>query len=235
MSLKNWDNKTWLSSKDYISAFNNFLIRHIKLDKNSSILDIGCGRGKILGNITSKLRLIKKPTGIDIEQHKDRDKRIIFYKTDAISFLKRNRKKFDLILLKQTIHFLSLKEIKKLLSLSKNCLNSGGRIAIFTLATSKNEIPTFVKMKKKLNKSLKRDQKILRLINDLYPGGLSKTFSFKVKISRKKYVEMIKNRYISTLLNLSNTEILKGISEIKRNYRKRLNFKDKLICLILKK
>ena len=234
MSLKNWDNKTWLSSKDYINAFNNFLIRQIKLDKNSSILDIGCGRGKILGNITSKLRLIKKPTGIDIEQHKDRDKRIIFNKTDAISFLKRNRKKFDLILLKQTIHFLTLKEIKKLLSLSKNCLNSGGRIAIFTLATSKNEIPTFVKMKKKLNKSLKRDQKILRLINDLYPGGLSKTFSFKVKISRKKYVEMIKNRYISTLLNLSNTEILKGISEINRNYRKRLNFKDKLICLLLK-
>ena len=234
MSLKNWDNKTWLSSKNYINAFNNFLIRQIKLDKNSSILDIGCGRGKILGNITSKLRLIKKPTGIDIEQHKDRDRRIIFNKTDAISFLKRNRKKFDLILLKQTIHFLSLKEIKKLLSLSKNCLNSGGRIAIFTLATSKNEIPTFVKMKKKLNKSLKRDQKILRLINDLYPGGLSKTFSFKVKISRKKYVEMIKNRYISTLLNLSNTEILKGINEINRNYRKRLNFKDKLICLLLK-
>ena len=234
MSLKNWDNKTWLSSKDYINAFNNFLIRQIKLDKNSSILDIGCGRGKILGNITSKLRLIKKPIGIDIEQHKDRDKRIIFNKTDAISYLKRNRKKFDLILLKQTIHFLTLKEIKKLLSLSKNCLNSGGRIAIFTLATSKNEIPTFVKMKKKLNKSLKRDQKILRLINDLYPGGLSKTFSFKVKISRQKYVEMIKNRYISTLLNLSNTEILKGISEINRNYRKRLNFKDKLICLLLK-
>ena len=71
MSLKNWDNKTWLSSNDYINAFNNFLIRQIKLDKNSSILDIGCGRGKILGNITSKLRLIKKPTGIDIEQHKD--------------------------------------------------------------------------------------------------------------------------------------------------------------------
>ena len=233
MSLKNWDNKTWLSSKDYINAFNNFLIRQIKLDKNSSILDIGCGRGKILGNITSKLRLIKKPTGIDIEQHKDRDKRIIFNKTDAISFLKRNRKKFDLILLKQTIHFLSLKEIKKLLSLSKNCLNSGGRIAIFTLATSKNEIPTFVKMKKKLNKSLKRDQKILRLINDLYPGGLSKTFSFKVKISRQKYVEMIKNRYISTLIPLSEKQLLRGIREIRTKYKDKLKFKDKLICIIL--
>ena len=141
MSLKNWDNKTWLSSTSYIKSFNKFLIKETKLNKNSEILDIGCGRGKILGNLTSKLRLIKKPIGIDIEQHKDRDKRIIFNKTDAINYLKKNRKKFDLILLKQTIHFLSLKDIKKLLLLCMNCLNFGGRIAIFTLATSKNEIP----------------------------------------------------------------------------------------------
>ena len=235
MSLKNWDNKTWLSSTSYIKSFNKFLIKETKLNKNSEILDIGCGRAKILGNLTSKLRLIKKPIGIDIERHKDRDKRIIFNKTDAISYLKKNRKKFDLILLKQTIHFLPLRDIKKLLSLCINSLNFGGRIAIFTLATSNNEIPTFAKMKKKLIKSLKRDQKILRFINSLYHGGLSKTFSFKVKISRQKYVEMIKNRYISTLLNLSNAEILKGISEISRKYNKRLNFKDKLICRILKK
>ena len=235
MSLKNWDNKTWLSSTSYINSFNKFLVKETKLNKNSEILDIGCGRGKILGNLTSKLRLAYKPIGIDIEQHKDRDKRIIFNKTDAISYLKKNKRKFDLILLKQTIHFLSLKDIKKLLLLCMNCLNFGGRIAIFTLAKSKNEIPTFLKMKKKLGKSLKRDQKILRYVNGLYPGSVLKTFSFKVKISREKYVEMIKNRYISTLLNLSNAEILKGISEINRNYRQRLYFKDKLICLILKK
>ena len=98
MSLKNWDNKTWLSSTSYIKSFNKFLIKETKLNKNSEILDIGCGRGKILGNLTSKLRLIKKPIGIDIERHKDRDKRIIFNKTDAISYLKKNRKKFDLVL-----------------------------------------------------------------------------------------------------------------------------------------
>ena len=234
MSLKNWDNKTWLSSNSYIKSFNKFLIKETKLNKYSEILDIGCGRGKILGNLTSKLRLVKKPTGIDIEQHKDKDKRIIFNKIDAINYFKKNRKKFDLILLKQTIHFLPLKDINKLLLLCMNCLNSGGRIAIFTLATSKNEIPTFTKMKKKLSKSLKRDQKILRFISGLYPGGLLKTFSFKVNISREKYVEMIKKRYISTLLNLSNTEILKGIGEIRGKYSQRINFKDKLICLLLK-
>jgi len=34
-SLKNWDNKTWLSSKKYITAFNNFILKQKKLNKYS--------------------------------------------------------------------------------------------------------------------------------------------------------------------------------------------------------
>ena len=73
MSLKNWDNKTRLSSPSYIKSFNNFLLKQIKLT-NSQILDIGCGRGKILGSLSSKLSLKRKSIGIDIENHKDRIK-----------------------------------------------------------------------------------------------------------------------------------------------------------------
>ena len=117
--IKNWDNKTWLSSKAYIKSFNNFLIKNLKLNSDSQILDIGCGRGKILGNLSSKLKLKKKPIGIDIVNHKDRDKRIHFSKKNALIFFKTNKKKFDLILIKQTIHLFNINEIKKLLNLSK--------------------------------------------------------------------------------------------------------------------
>ena len=89
MSLKNWDNKTWLSSKKYIQSFNSFLLKQVKLNKNSKILDVGCGRGKILGSLSSRLKLKNKPIGIDIERHLDRDKRINFKKIDAIKYLKR--------------------------------------------------------------------------------------------------------------------------------------------------
>ena len=44
---------------------------------------------------------------------------------------------------------------------------------------------------------------------------------------------MIKKRYISTLLNLSEKQILDGLIEINSNYRENLIFKDKLICLNL--
>ena len=234
-NIKNWDNKTWLSSKRYIETFNNFLLRQIELNRNSQILDIGCGRGKILGSLSLILRLKNKPTGIDIERHKDKDKRIIFKKIDAIKYFKKNKKKFDLILIKQTIHLLKFKEIKQLLFLCNEALNPKGKIIIFSLNTNQNEIPTFSLMKKKLKNSLNRDKQIIQLILNLDFKILIKKFVFKVKITRKKYIQMIRNRYISTLLNFKSKEINEGINEISTKYRKNLRFNDKLTCLILKK
>ena len=234
MSLKNWDNKTWLSSKNYIKSFSSFLLKQKKLNRNSQILDIGCGRGKILGSLSSRLKLKKKPTGIDIEQHADRDKRIIFKKTDAIRYLKKNKNKFDLILIKQTIHFFKLSDIKILLTYCRKKLNPGGKILIFTLETNKNEIPTFLSMHKQLKKSLNRDKKIIKFISNLYPDKTIKKYSFTVKITKNKYIQMIKSKYISTLLNFDLDKINQGIEEIKKKYKEKLLFRDKLICLILK-
>ena len=233
MSLKNWDNKTWLSSTSYIRSFNNFLLKQIKLNKNSQILDIGCGRGKILGSLSSKLSLKRKPIGLDIVKHKDRDKRIIFKKIDALRFLKKNKKKFDLILLKQTIHLFKIKDIKNILKLSKKMLNINGKIIIFTLDPLNNEIPTFSIMKKKLKKALIRDKKIIRSISYLFNGKLIRGFSYKVKISRKKYMEMINSKYISVLLGMSQKTIFSGLNQIKRKYKKQISFEDRLICLVL--
>ena len=231
--IKNWDNKTWLSSKDYIESFNNFLIKNIKINSNSKILDVGCGRGKILGSLRSKLRLKEKPLGIDIVNHKDKDKRINFKKKNVLNLSLKKGQKFDLILIKQTIHLIKFNEIKKLLKSLKKNLNSNGRILIFTLDTKKNEIPTFKLMKQKLNQSLQRDKKILKIITNLYPHRIRRKFIFDVKISKKKYLEMIKNRYISTLIPFSKKQIDQGIEEIKLRYKNVLIFHDKLICIIL--
>ena len=231
--IKNWDNKTWLSSKDYIESFNNFLIKNIKINSNSKILDVGCGRGKILGSLRSKLGLKEKPLGIDIVNHKDKDKRINFKKTNVLNLSLKKDQKFDLILIKQTIHLMKVSEIKKSLKILKKSVNPKGKILIFTLDTGKNEIPTFKLMKYKLNKSLNRDKKILKIITDLYPKRIKKKFIFNVKIEKEKYVDMIKKRYISTLIPLSKKQLIQGAQEIRLKYRNIIRFKDKLICIIL--
>ena len=232
-NIKNWDNKTWLSSKNYINSFNNFLIKNFRINSRFKILDIGCGRGKILGSLCSKLKLKQKPLGIDVVSHKDRDRRINFKRINVLNFSLKKSQKFDLILIKQTIHLMKLKEIKRLLKLLKKNLNPNGKILIFTLDTEKNEIPTFKLMKQKLNQSLQRDKKILKIITNLYPHRIRRKFIFNVKISKKKYLEMIKNRYISTLIPFSKKQIDQGIEEIKLRYKNVLIFHDKLICIIL--
>ena len=232
--IKNWDKENWLSSKNYIFRFNNFLTKNTNLNKNSLILDVGCGRGKIMGSLSSKLKLKNKPIGIDLVSHKDKDKRIKFKKINALSFFSKNKRKYDLILIKQTIHLLNFKEIKNLLSKMYKSLSPKGTILIITLDPFKNEIPTFHLMKIKLLKSLKRDQKIFNFILKLYPKMIIKKFSYKVKITKKKYVSMISMKFISTLLNFNKTQIVTGIKEINLKYKKDLKFNDKLVCIILK-
>ncbi|MDA9838217.1 class I SAM-dependent methyltransferase [Candidatus Pelagibacter sp.] len=232
--LKNWDNKTWLSSQRYILSFNRFILKQIKLDRNSRVLDIGCGRGKIISNLSNKLKLHNKPIGIDIENHKDKSKKIIFKKKDALSFVSKTKINFDLILIKQTIHLVKKNQINKLLLICKNKLNTNGKIIILSLDPHKNEIPAFDLMKKKLKQSLKRDKSLFQLIKKFNTNLTVKKFIFNVKISKNKYLQMIKNRYISTLLNFTEKQIQNGLNEIDKKYKKKLNFKDQLICLIIK-
>ena len=232
--LKNWDNKTWLSSQTYIQTFNKFILKQVKLDKNSRILDIGCGRGKILANLSTKLRLLNKPIGIDIENHEDKSKKIIFRKINALTFISKTKITFDLILIKQTIHLIKRKQVIKLLSICKNKLNPNGKIIILSLDPKNSEIPAFSLMKKKLQISLNKDEQLFRLILKNKFKIITKKFIFSVRILKKKYLQMIKDRYISTLLNFDNKQILNGINEIKNDYGNILEFKDRLICLIIK-
>ena len=235
LSIKNWDNNTWISSIKYIKCFNNFLIKQKKLTKHSKILDIGCGRGKIMGSLSSKLKLIHKPIGLDIENHKDFDKRITFKKINAIKYLTNNKKKFDLILIKQTIHFFNFRDIKKVLRVSHESLEIGGVILILTLDTQNNEIPTFSLMKQKLNQSFKRDILIWKKLLQLSIKKNITKFNFKVNVKKKIYLKMINQRYISTLLKFSSLQISNGINEINLKYKKNILFNDKLKCIIFTK
>ena len=235
LRIKNWDNKTWISSTKYIQSFINFLLKQKKLTKHSKILDIGCGRGKITGSLSSKLKLINKPIGLDIENHKDFDKRITFKKTNAIKYLKNSKKKFDLILIKQTIHFFNLKDIKKVLTYSYSSLKVAGIIVILTLDTKNNEIPSFFLMKQKLKQSFKRDNLIWKKLLQLDVKKKITKFNFKVNIKKSIYLKMIKQRYISTLLKFSSFQISNGIKEVDLKYKKNISFNDKLKCIIFSK
>ena len=161
--LRNWDNKTWLSSKKYISAFNFFLKKKVKLNKNTKILDIGCGRANIISFLQKKYKFKNKAIGIDIVRNKGIKKNIQFIKSDAVPYLKK-KKNYDLILIKQSVHFFSIKQLNSLLNLAKKKLKPKGQLLIFSLKVKNNKIPCFKLMRKKLNESLEKDKIFFKII-----------------------------------------------------------------------
>ena len=233
--LKNWDNQTWLSSKNYISQFNKFLKKKVRFNKNTKILDIGCGRANIISILNKKYRFHQKPIGLDIVKNKGIKTNIIFKKMDGLNYLKRKNKKFDLILLKQTIHFFSSSKLKALMDISKERLERNGKILIFSIKTKNNKIPCFKKMKQNLETSLKRDEKLFKIIKKNLRKTKEYHFSFNVRISKQKYLRMVKMRYISCLLDLDKKDILNGISELKSKYKNQIKFTDTLKCISYQK
>jgi 2-polyprenyl-3-methyl-5-hydroxy-6-metoxy-1,4-benzoquinol methylase len=230
-SLKNWDNKTWLSSNAYINSFNFFLLKKKKIYKNSRILDIGCGRGKIFGSLSRKLKLTNKPIGIDPVIHKNVDRSIHFKNEDIFKFFRNNQNKFDLIMIKQTLHFFNKEKRTKLIKVCKKNLKKNGVLLIFSLNTLNNEIPCFKIMKQKLNSELKKDSRMLKSVCKILKDNKIDKFKFKVSITKNKYIQMLKKKYISSLVNLSKNQIIKGINEIKDIYPNKILFEDILICI----
>ncbi|MBD1172737.1 class I SAM-dependent methyltransferase [Pelagibacterales bacterium SAG-MED05] len=233
--LKNWDNKTWLSSNRYILFFCKFLKKKIKIDKKTRILDVGCGRANIISFLQKKYKFRNKPVGIDVIKNDNTKNNIIFKRVDAVKYLKKSNQKFDLILIKQTIHFFSKTKLDSLLDIAIKKLNKKGHILIFSLKTKNNQIPSFKRMKIKLILSLKKDENLIKRVKKKFNKYKISHFDFKVSISKSKYIKMIKNRYISCLLNLSRKEIKKGVEEFKSNFKNQIKFTDTLICINYKK
>ena len=232
--LRNWDNKTWLSSKKYISAFNFFLKKKVKLNKNTKILDIGCGRANIISFLQKKYKFKNKAIGVDIVRNKGIKKNIQFIKSDAITYLKK-KQNYDLILIKQSVHFFSIKRLNSLLNLAKKKLSTKGQLIIFSLKVKNNKIPCFKLMRKKLNESLEKDKIFFKIIKKNLKKISESNFNFKVNIAKKRYLSMISSRYISCLLNMSKEDLNKGISEVKSKYKNKIKFTDTLKCISYKK
>ena len=121
LSIKNWDNKTWISSTKYIQSFNNFLVKQKKLTKHSKILDIGCGTGHHVASLGSKgLDVL----GIDISENMIQEaEKLDIYDTlivgDIVEKLNASHDKFDLLVALDVLIYIG--DVKSTFQAARKC------------------------------------------------------------------------------------------------------------------
>ena len=232
LNIENYfDMEKWASYfavVDILGAYHGSLSKSIRLYFNPTSskfepigYDAHLGAGNFSDFILADLLQENKPNCIYICDEKD------WY----FKFFKLNQNKFDLIMIKQTLHFFNEEKKLKLIKACKNNLNKNGVLLIFSLNTLNNEIPCFKVMKQKLNRGLKRDSRMLNSVCKILKDNKIDKFKFKVLITKNKYIQMLKQKYISCLINLNKAQISKGINEIKNTYPNMILFEDILICI----
>ena len=90
-------------------------------------------------------------------------------------------------------------------------------------------------MRLSLIESIKYDERLLKMIRKKFKNSKLNQLTFKVNIPKKSYLKMIKNRYISCLLNFNQKDLINGMKEINTKYDNKVIFEDILKCFFIKK
>ncbi len=176
--------------------------------------------------------MINQPVGVEPVKHDDFvPQNIKIFHSSINSFLNENNFQFDLVILKQVLHLLTLDERKKFYHDIKNHINEDANI-VFIHMNDQTEIPLFPLMENKLQQSLKSHKLLLEELTQKFNLLKMFNFNYNVKISLEEYLEMISNRYMTVLLDLSKKEIEGGIDFIKKNYPNQLVFQDTLMIKV---
>ena len=112
-----------------------------------------------------------------------------------------------------------------------------GSKGVFTTVRVVGSSPRYIFLKEhlsQLNKSLKKDKFLFKIIKKNLKNSKEVDFNFKVNIAKKNYLRMIKDRYMSCLLNISAKDLKLGISELNLKLKNQICFTDTLKCITFK-
>lgn len=209
----NWDRTSWVSRPDYIAFWADIIINALHLHHTSRILDIGCGRGNITAAIAARLSAITPVEGIDISdtiREAGSGPGLSFTQSDASCYLSAQPdNSYDGIVLKQVIHCLSTQARHRLLDDIYRVLKPGGRVAILIMPPVPT-LPLFPQASRIFSREQLDYRDLAREASTQFHTRQS-IFCYDVTIPCEQYFVLLRERFMSVLRQLSDTEIEQGI------------------------
>ena len=212
-------NHLLFSDDDYQKYFYECLSKLLLAEPNHKVVDLGAGTC-VVALAISKLNGLKHPV-ICIEPCESMflevkgNPSLELMNTDALTFSSLHIK-YDRIFSRETIHHIPDNQLPILFQNLSNQLELGGLFVIDRLKRADN-FPWFKKLKEKFSQK-STDFITSMLLNNGFNDVKSHDVIFPVRMIKSNLYHKLKSRYISTLSEFSDKEILEGIAELENSY-----------------
>lgn len=223
----------WFYSPDYVDKISDQIINLLELKIKDIFLDLGCGTGIYAKAINKKINFESPIICSDISKKMlegvKSEPNINSIAIDAIDFSSLGIT-VDKILIKELIHHID--NPRDLFSKLSNVMSCNGILLLMLLPPT----ITYPLFSDAIKLYEERQPHYNKLTNELTDLGFSTTVDFvgyELEISKNKYIEMVRNRYMSLLSNFSDDELEEGILEMEENSKSLSSFKfvDRFSCI----
>ena len=214
--------------------------KHLNLSAKSKLASIGCGNGSIESTLARLCNLKEKILVVDSNEkmlaYTRSDNYLESILMDGLKFVKDPNFHYDKCLLKEVIHHFSENEIHEIYQGIYNQLAEGGTALTIT-RNQETEYPFFLEA---IEKWQQIQPPLELFIKAQEISGFEVTLkevSYRMYVSKKDWVDMLRNRFWSHLSEIEDDRLDKGITEIEERYKEfeTLSFNDCLIFLIGRK
>jgi SAM-dependent methyltransferase len=206
-------------SDDYVNYFTDKIIEGLAINNKETVVEVGAGTGIFAREIQNKipsLRMICVDNSA-IMLNGNKDGRIMQICKDAVEF-SREKIAYDKVYMKEFIHHIARENRLSLFKGLYSQLTSNG-VLLILVEPERLNYPLF---EEALRRFESRQPSHLQIISELQLAGFSTSFSVKsypICLAKSKYIEMVRNRYMSVLEYFTDTELERGIKSIHESQR----------------
>ena len=215
----------------------NNVRKYLSLSTESKLASIGCGNGSTESALAKICRLKKKILAVDSNKkmltYTEKNSSLEPILMDGLKFVKNKNFNYEKCLLKEVIHHFSENEVYQVYQGIYNQLTENGTVLTIT-RNQETEYPFFSEAVEKWREIQPPIQLFIEAQKICGFEIALENVNFKIHISKKDWVDMLKNRFWSHLSEFDDDCLNKGITEIEERYRgyETLSFNDCLIFLI---
>lgn len=225
----------WYFTSDYRQWMMDRIISTLELTRNDRFVDLGGGSGLIAEMVYQRVKpenpvLCADPCEEMLKDAKERNG-VNILKADDILFSTNDEIVYNKLLIKEAIH-----HFKDRMRTFKNLyhqLKDGGRVLLIT-RPQKTDFPFFEKGHDAFKESQPPENMI---IDQMKNAGFEVTryiYPFLITMSKIRWFYMLKNRFMSHLYQISDSELENGIKELEEKFfrQETLRFNDNLLFIV---